>query len=270
MRFVLLLLLVVCLNSEATINSPVAIDSRIKTFIYSPNEIFRLKFVMGYQSIIELEKDESIDVIMIADPLPWKISILNNRIIVKPLDAGMKTNMTIVTNKRTYLMDIASMENSDDEFDDQVTYLVRFFYPEIDVDAPIVNKIKKPDISNKLPQPEKKFTETEIKTKLSSINFQYTFAGSGTKILPIKVFDDGNATYLQFPNNNAIIPSIYGVNSDGTESLLTYRLENEYIAIDTIERRINLRYKDELICLFNEMLLIDDKDNRYGRKASKR
>ena len=38
-------------------------DSRIKTFIYSPNEVFQVKFMLNYQSIIELAKDEDLELI---------------------------------------------------------------------------------------------------------------------------------------------------------------------------------------------------------------
>ena len=44
MKKIIILLLMLSFNAFASINQPVAVDSRIKTLIYSPNEVFQLKF----------------------------------------------------------------------------------------------------------------------------------------------------------------------------------------------------------------------------------
>ena len=40
--------------SSAKANTPMPTDTRIKTFVYNPNEIFQVKFMVGYESVIEL------------------------------------------------------------------------------------------------------------------------------------------------------------------------------------------------------------------------
>jgi type IV secretion system protein VirB9 len=242
---------VLCQGANATVNNPVAIDSRIKTLVYSPNEIFQLKFIVGYQSIIELEKDEAVELISFGDPLPWNVKIIDKRIFVKALDPGVKTNMTVITNKRTYLLEISSNSIDDNYLDDQLVYVVRFFYPELDIDAPQPFKIKTPSLSTSLPRP----SLNAQSNRTENLNFQYTFAGTGTKILPIRVFDNGRQTFLQFADNNQIVPAIYAVNPDGTESRLKTKLVDDYVVIDTSEYQLSLRYGKELICLFNERLL---------------
>ncbi len=257
MLAIVILIFLVCNPAIANINQPVAVDSRIKTLVYNPNEVFQLKFIVGYQSMIEAESDESIELILFGDPLPWNVKILNRRIFIKALDPGVKTNMTIITTKRTYLLEISSSNLEDESFDDQLVYVVRFMYPEVEVDAPKLHKVRKPHLTSSLPQPGSIKPE-KIINKLEGINLQYTFAGNAERITPERVFDNGKSTFMQFPNNNALIPAIYAVNTNGTESLLRHRLENEYVVVDSIEYQFALRYKANLVCIFNEMLLLSE------------
>lgn len=103
-------------------------DSRIKTYIYNPNEVFLLVLHFGFQSHIEFAPNEEIKTITVGDTYAWKITPLANRLFIKPLERNMRTNMTVLTNKRTYQFDIVSRELEDGEEKDLV-YLIRFYYP---------------------------------------------------------------------------------------------------------------------------------------------
>ena len=51
---------------------PTTIDSRMKTIIYNPNEVFELKFCYGFQAFIEFSDDEEIEIITLGESFPWK------------------------------------------------------------------------------------------------------------------------------------------------------------------------------------------------------
>ncbi len=108
--------------------APVVTDSRIKTFVYSEYEVFRLVVYYGYQSHIKLAKNENVQTISLGDSSAWQITPVENRIFIKPLQEQAHTNMTIITNKRTYQFDLQSKVPADD-VDDELVYMVRFFYP---------------------------------------------------------------------------------------------------------------------------------------------
>ncbi len=105
-------------------------DNRIKTYIYNPNEVYLLVLHFGFQSHIEFGKGEEIQTISLGDSYAWKISPLGNRLFMKPLEKNMRTNMTVITNKRTYQFDIVSKELSIDEDEKDLVYVVRFYYPK--------------------------------------------------------------------------------------------------------------------------------------------
>lgn len=104
-------------------------DSRIKTYIYSPNEVYLLVLHYGFQSHIEFAPNETIDTITLGDSYLWKITPLGNKLFIKPMEKNIRTNMTIITNKRTYQFDIVAKELLEGD-DKDLVYVVRFQYPK--------------------------------------------------------------------------------------------------------------------------------------------
>lgn len=108
---------------------PITHDNRIKTYIYNPNEVYLLVLHHGFQSHIEFSKGESVQTISLGDSYGWKITPLGNRLFMRPLEKNIRTNMTIITDKRSYQFDIVAKDFEDDEEKDLV-YQIKFFYPK--------------------------------------------------------------------------------------------------------------------------------------------
>ena len=123
----ILLTSLICYPLEEEI--PITTDNRIKTYIYNPNEVYLLVLHFGFQSYIEFAKGEQIQTITLGDSYSWKITPLDNRLFINPMEQNIRTNMTIITNKRTYQFDIVSKELEYGEEKDLV-YVVRFYYPK--------------------------------------------------------------------------------------------------------------------------------------------
>ena len=108
---------------------PLTTDNRIKTYVYSPNEVYLLVLHYGFQSHIEFGKNENIETITLGDSYAWKITPLGNRLFIKPMERNIRTNMTIITNRRTYQFDLIAKElEGGDEKD--LVYVIRFQYPK--------------------------------------------------------------------------------------------------------------------------------------------
>lgn len=108
--------------------SPITTDSRIKTFIFNENEIFRVVIHTGFQTSVEFAKGEEVQTISIGEAYAWKLTPIGRRLFIKPLENNIHTNMTVITNKRTYQMEIRS-KSPEDEVDEELSYVVRFYYP---------------------------------------------------------------------------------------------------------------------------------------------
>lgn len=247
---------------------PVTTDSRIKTLVYNANEVYELKFHYGYQSYIEFAGGEEVEMISIGESFAWRLTPAGKRLFVRPLEIGAHTNMTVITNKRTYQFDIASAEY-DGRADEELVYIVRFYYPEIGVSLPIPPALSNPNPNVGVfkaapvapivktpipPQYINKFLTTEITKSDKKLNFLYSIAGRADNINPLKIFDDGLDTFFQFKDKNLVIPSISSVDLFGNERSLGYAIRETFVVVSGVHSQLTLRLGDKLICVFNEKI----------------
>ena len=215
-------------------------EKRFKTYIYNPNDVYRYVGYYLNQAYIEFEADEVIQTISMGDPTPWLTTVVGNKLFLKPIDRYPQTNMSVFTNKRTYYFEMDAIE-PDDVSEDEIPFFIKFVYPTGD-DKNIV-----------------KFNVTARRddypdlTDLSKYNFNYEFAGSPS-IAPIKVFDDGVFTYMEFKSNNAEIPAIFTVNEQGYEALVNFRIIEEYLVIERVSAQFTLRSGGNVVCVYNNSL----------------
>ena len=215
-------------------------EKRFKTYVYNPNDVYRYVGYYLNQAYIEFEEGETLQTISMGDPTPWLTSVLGNKLFLKPVGSYPQTTMTIFSNKRTYYFELDAME-PDNVNPDDIPFFIKFVYPSSD-DKNIV-----------------KFNVTTRRddypdlTELSKYNFNYEFAGTPS-IAPIKVFDDGVFTYMEFKTDNAEIPAIFAVNDQGYETLVNFRVVDEYIVIEQVAGQFTLRSGGDIVCVYNNSL----------------
>lgn len=251
-RFAIYLLFFISLTAmaitpaHALIDSrPLAVDSRIHTIVYNPDDVFKFTGYYGYQSSIEFAEGETVDTISMGDSTAWQLVPAGRRIFLKPIDEYATTNMTVITNKRMYQFEIHADE-AEDISDPNLIFSVRFLYAEDSGNAGIrqFTTSSGPDLS----QPEK-------------FNFNYTISGSES-IAPLKIFDDAEFTYFKFKTKNADIPAFFLVDSEGRESLINYRVAGDYIVIERVTSQFTLRNGSDVVCVFNESLPLEKKKKK--------
>lgn len=218
---------------------PTPIDSRIRVMVYNPDDVFKYVGYYNYQASIELAKSEEIVSISMGDTTSWQIVPSGNRIFIKPMEHDATTNMTLITNKRTYFFELYAEETSDIR-DPDMAFNVRFIYPDEEDEEHLrtfASALSGPDLLH----PEK-------------YNFNYSISGS-EQIAPIKIFDDGEFTYLQFRDKNAQLPAIFAVDEDRRESMVNYRLStenNNIVIVEQVFQKLAIRSGKKIVCVFNE------------------
>lgn len=238
MLFAVIGVAAVSVSARANIEPiPLASDPRVKTIVYAPDQVFKYTGYLRYQTTIEFGPDEIIQTILMGDNTGWKMNPSGNKLYIKPADLDITTNMTLVTNKRTYLFELHADEvkNIDDK---RLTFILRFVYPdEGDVGVVGISSTEGvPDLEN---------------DDLSKFNFKYSITGS-EDISPIRIFDDGEFTFFEFRGINADVPAFFRVLSDGSEELVNYRTRGNYIVIERVSGRYTLRLGKDVVCVFNE------------------
>ena len=215
----------------------IATDSRIRTLRFSPNEVYQFIGHYGYQSTIEFSDDEKIQTVSIGDSLAWMVNPSGNRLFLKPIEQNAMTNMTVITDKFSYLFELHAEETKDIRSPEMV-FVVRFVYPQSDA-ATI-------DYSQHEPLPD-------IEREPEKYNFNYTIRGSQV-IEPIRIFDDGNWTYFEFRDQNAEVPAFFHVDGAGNEQLVNFRKRGNYIVVERTSSRLTLRRGAEILCIYNETI----------------
>lgn len=254
---VLFLIVMPVLAVASSIPRPIGGENRIKIINYTPNTVFKFVGHYEYQSIIEFSQEEEIETISMGTPTPWLLVPAGNRIFLKPIEDNATTNMTVITNKRMYFFEMHAEEASSVN-DDNLNFVVKFVYPDqfsgINNGSTIstagvsqLGSATGPDMSH----PEK-------------YNFKYTISTAVEGITePLQVFDDGEFTYLKFPDINAELPAVFLVDSEGKESLVNFRIDNNYLVIERVADRFTLRHGNDIVCVFNE-------SGKYSKERTKK
>lgn len=242
------------LATMASAATPIATDSRIKTFVYNESEVFPITIHYGYQSHIQFAKGEQIETISLGNNFSLKLTPVGERLFIRTLVQDAHTNLTVLTNKRTYHFDIFSRMASE-QLDEQLVYVVRFFYPEVSLDMPSEQKMYPAQQAVPIASPLPTLTGNEVSIPPSgamqtSYNFNYTLAGPDS-IAPLKVFDDGAATYMKFPKNRQL-PQIFSVGANGQEMSANARIQGDFVVVNKTAGRFALRLGEQVVCVFNE------------------
>ena len=246
LRAILSLFLLMANSSALAIieSTPTAIDSRIRVMVYNPYDVFKFTGYYGYQASIELARDEEVVSISMGDTTSWQIVPAGFRIFIKPMESDATTNMTLITNKRTYFFELHA-EEAQDIRDPDMVFNVKFLYPDGKDDTSIkqfTSAADGPDLSH----PER-------------YNFNYAISGN-EEIAPIKIFDDGEFTYLQFHDKNAEMPAIFAVDEDLRESMVNYRTSpntHGLIIVEQVFPKLSVRLDKKVVCIFNESFRTD-------------
>lgn len=218
---------------------PIKIDHRVRTVLYQPDEVFTFTGHYRYQASIEFGKDEVIQTISMGDTSGWMMNPSGNRLFLKPIEQDATTNMTLITNKHTYLFELHARD-TDDINDPEMTFVMRFIYQD-EATGDNSNQIALLDDVPAL----------DLAEHPEKYNFKYTIAGPETTA-PIRIFDDGEFTYFQFRDKNTEVPAFFWVDDKGNESLINYRTRGDYIVVERVASRFTLRHGSDVICVFNE------------------
>ena len=207
-------------------------DQRIKQIAYDPNQVTEIVGTYGYVTTIEFAPGEVITARTFGDSIAWQTVIRDNHLYLKPVEPEASGNMTVVTDRHTYLFKLDSSTTD-------MTFMVRFKYPEFSTQSGAAAA-------------SERFAQ-QPHFKPAAINLDYTSAGQKSAIPLLRVFDDGEFTFFQL-SQQSDLPAIYFVESDGTESMVNVHRDGVYLVAERIGRRFVLRNGQAHLCIENTRL----------------
>jgi type IV secretion system protein VirB9 len=225
-RLLLLLAFVATPAIAQVAPQPGAGDPRIQSIEYNADQVVLLQAAPGYQISVEFAPDERIENVAIGDSGAWQATP-NKRgdyLFVKPIQAGVSTNMTVLTDARIYAFDLRGLMGPQSD----MAYTVRFRYPgAAHAGATAVNA----DGSEAAPGTEPQ-------------RGRYRLSGDRS-IRPSGIDDDGAKTYIEWASDSAL-PAVYSVDAKGKESLVNGNMRDGIFVIDNVVERLVFRLDQQI------------------------
>ncbi|WP_435896232.1 P-type conjugative transfer protein TrbG (plasmid) [Bartonella heixiaziensis] len=190
---------------------------------------------------IQLQAGETINSLHAGDTARWKISpsisgigaAETTYIVVKPTDAGLTTNLFITTDRRTYMIKLASTQSSS-------IPVLSFVYPD-DTDQ---------DWAAYKAATDRRRTTLPTGQNLAALDFNFRIMISDPKIkwYPRRVYTDGFKTYIELSGDGVrgTAPALIAIGDDGgffkkpSEKLINYRVIGNRYVVDTVISKVAL------------------------------
>ena len=216
-----------------------ASDPRLVEHFYNPDEVVRVEGKTNVQATIMFGDDELIENVAIGDSGSWQVTPNKraNLLFVKPLADRAMTNMTVITNKRTYLFDLVANPKA------RPLYVLRFDYPEE------VKPVEEPTALAQGPNAIEEAAASDPYAVLDPAQINFKWASTGTNsLLPSEIYDDGQATFLAWAKGEPI-PAILITNDKGVEGPVNYAVRGDVIVVDGVPSQIILRSGEDMATL---------------------
>lgn len=184
------------------------------------------------ETVINLEVGEHYTNISSGDPNRWSYAVAvsgsgkteQQHVLVKPSLPGLSTNLVITTDRRLYHLQLVSTLNQ------PVTRAVSFGYPHECCES----------MGGLNERVDESARHVEKNNPTHAMHFDYQLSrthlfGSAPAWWPKQVFDDGQKSYIAFPDTvkQQDLPVLFILDHDQQE-LVNYRCKDNYFVVDKI------------------------------------
>jgi P-type conjugative transfer protein TrbG len=215
---------------------PAGFDNAVMTYTFLTGGIYHVYTAPENVTDIVLEPGEE----LMGDPaagdtLRWRLGIGGSavngvpqkHVFIKPTRAGLFTNLTLNTNRRTYFLQLESLERNS-------MVAVQWHYPTQDVSAaPSLTGQGPPRAAQPIPAKD-----------VAALHWDYAIevTDGHPPWKPRVVFDDGAKTYIRFDPNvlHGEAPALFVIQHDEPQ-LVNYRVKGDLYIVDRIFHVAELR-----------------------------
>lgn len=207
----------------------------VQIYPYTEGALYRLYSSPGQVSDIALQPGEELISVSAGDTVRWVVGDTMSggpkgeraHVLVKPITAGITTNLMIATDRRVYHLELESTDGS-------YMAALSWRYPADELEQ--LRQRNRRTVGKRAQTVERNLT-------LQDLNFDYRIDGDKPDWRPVRVFDDGEKVFIQMPRNIAQTeaPPLFVLGRRGEAQLVNYRLHGKYYVVDTLFQRAELR-----------------------------
>jgi type IV secretion system protein TrbG len=211
----------------------------MQRFVWAEGALYQVYAAPGQITDIALQSGEQLvgaGPVAAGDTVRWIIGDTTSgtgngtrvHILVKPTRSDLATNLIINTDRRTYHLELRASSS---------TYMasVSWTYPQ---DELIAIRGRARATEDAAP------VATGI--ALPNLSFGYRISGDRPDWRPVRVFDDGVRTFIEFPDSIARgeMPPVFVLGASGEGELVNYRVAGRHIIVDRLFAEAELRMGD--------------------------
>lgn len=221
--------------NRASLQEPTATGflHAVQVYPYSDGALYRLFAAPERVTDIVLQPGEAITSVAAGDTARWTVGDTTSgsgptkrvHILVKPFSAGLSTNLLITTDRRVYHLQLQSTSRT-------AMAALSWTYPQDDLIA-----IQRQRAVAEAGAP------VAAGLAVDQLNFQYAISGDKPAWRPLRAFDDGRQTFIEFSPSVAVgeVPPLFVLGSKGEAELVNYRMAGRFYVVDRIFGAAELR-----------------------------
>ncbi|MDT8760600.1 P-type conjugative transfer protein TrbG [Sphingomonas psychrotolerans] len=221
-------------NARAT-QEPVtpAFVNAVQVYPYGEGVLYRLFAAPERVTDIALQAGESIVSVAAGDTARWTVGDTTSgtgeskrvHILVKPFAAGLSTNLVITTDRRAYHLQLESTPAT-------AMAALSWTYPQDELIA-----IRRQQAAAEAARP------VAAGLAVEQLNFGYAVTGDRPAWRPLRAFDDGRQTFIEFPASVGVgeAPPLFVIGDLGDAQLVNYRVAGRFYVVDRLFDAAELR-----------------------------
>ncbi|WP_077148016.1 P-type conjugative transfer protein TrbG [Sphingopyxis sp. KK2] len=205
----------------------------LQVYPYSDGALYRLYAAPERITDIALQPGETLISVAAGDTARWTVGDTTSgsgegrrtHILVKPFSAGLRTNLVITSDRRVYHLELESRASG-------AMAALSWSYPQ---EALVALRAEQ--------GAERAAAPVASGLAVERLNFNYAISGDEPVWRPLRAFDDGRQTFIEFPPSIGVgeAPPLFVIGDEGEAQLVNYRVAGRYYVVDRIFEAAELR-----------------------------
>ena len=224
----------VAVATRAATEEPTGFVNASSVYPYAEGSVYHVYTTPGRITDIALQPGEALGAVAAGDTVRWIIGdtgsgagdTRRSHVLVKPSIVGLSTNLVITTDRHVYHLSLTSTART-------ALTALSWTYPQ-----------------DQLIALQKRAEATEAAAPVASglaidqLHFGYAVTGDKPDWRPLRAFDDGRQTFIEFPAQIAtgVAPPLFVVGANGSAELVNYRMRGRYYVVDRLFDVAELRF----------------------------
>ncbi|MCJ2186658.1 P-type conjugative transfer protein TrbG [Novosphingobium beihaiensis] len=221
-------------NRAATVGPATgAFNNAVAVYPFAQGAIYHVITAPERVTDIALQPGETLIAVASGDTARWVIGDTasgtgpgkRTHILVKPFTSGLATNLVITTDRHSYHISLTSAARV-------AMAALSWTYPEDELLA-----VKRAEAAATAAAP------VAAGISVEDLHFNYAISGDRPTWRPLRAFDDGSQTFIEFPASLVAddAPPLFLVDEKGETQLVNYRVKAHFYVVDRIFNAAELR-----------------------------